>query len=336
MKRFLIQATCILLLTSCVKGPDRDIEKRISVNHPALELFVGDAIIITASPTSEIYTWGSEDVAVATVNSSGEVHAISEGETVITVRNGELQRQIPVKVSVKIPVEEISVNMLSLDMEEQNMVSIKTSLLPENNNEKENNVLIWQSSNPSVVKVTNGEVKAIRRGYATITVMLERNPSIKKEIPVSVFYYSEQLNVVFQKPVTESGFLAGYPGQNAVDGDKTTTAGRWVTGDPTNPPNEHWIVVDLEDLFSISAFRIWRHPSGSENMSQFRLQAWIDNAWQNLVSEDNSPATENPHLFYKEFESVTTDRVRLYFPAYANNRVRLYELEVYSFIKKYE
>ena len=135
------------------------------------------------------------------------------------------------------------------------------------------------------------------------------------------------VNVVLNKPVTHSDQnVDTQGGDKAVDGDKTTNS-RWVSD---NSHNEHWITVDLQGFFDINGFRMWRDQSNAaQQMKQFRLQAWINDAWVNIVSEDNNVATE----YYKEFESVRTDKVRLYVPPYTDNRTRLIEIEVYSMIK---
>ena len=132
------------------------------------------------------------------------------------------------------------------------------------------------------------------------------------------------INVVLNKPVAHSDINADNQGGDmAVNGDRTT-ATRWVTDDSNN---EHWIEVDLQGFFSINAMGLWRDMSNAtQHMPQFRLQAWIDDQWVDVVSEDNNELA----VYYKEFESVTTDRVRWYIPPYTNNRVRLCQLEVYS------
>jgi hypothetical protein len=135
------------------------------------------------------------------------------------------------------------------------------------------------------------------------------------------------VNVVLNKPVTHSDANAGNQGGDmTVDGDKTI-ASRWVSD---NSHNAHWIEVDLQGSFSINGFRMWRDQSNAtQKMKQFSLQAWINDEWADIFSEDNNEAAE----YYKEFENVTTGKVRLYIPPYNDNRTRLIEIEVYSIIK---
>ena len=315
-------AIICILLAGCAEGPNRDIEKRFFVNYTSLDMYVGDEVQITASPTIETFTWESEDASVASVSQAGEVLATGEGETNILVSCGDLRRTIPVKAVVKIPVTGISVSNSSLEIPEGESVVLRATILPENNNEKDN-TLIWQSSDLSVVTVSGGMVTAVGRGSAVITVSMRSNPSMKTEIPISVY---QIINVVRNKPVTHSDLTAGYPGQNAVNGIMNDD-NRWVSDASTSA---HWIIIDLQGFFTISSFQMWRHfaPAGPDDkMRMFMLQAWIDEEWVTVVEEEN--ADQDPR-YYSDFEPVTTDKIRLYIPPYTNNRVRLYEIEVYS------
>jgi hypothetical protein len=137
------------------------------------------------------------------------------------------------------------------------------------------------------------------------------------------------INVALNKPVTHSDAdPAANTGQMAVDGITSGNATRWVSD---NSNGEHWIEIDLQASFSINAFRMWRDLSNAvQRMKQFRLQAWTDDgAWTDIVAEDNNEVA----IYYKEFESITTDRVRLYIPPYTDNRTRVFEIEIYSIVR---
>jgi hypothetical protein len=338
MKRFFIQATCILvgllMFAGCRKGPDRDIEKRIFVNPASLDMFVGEEVQITASPASETFTWESEDQAVATVSLTGEVRAVGAGETNIIVSSAGLRREIPVICAVRVPVTGISLPAPSMDLIIGRTVTLLATLLPEGNNEKEKNTLVWESSNKSVATVERGTVKAVSDGPATISVWLERNPNIKAEMTVTVKLPTIPVlvNATLNKPVRASSVLAGNPAENAVNGDRTVaTTNRWVTD---SDPNGHWIEVDLETFHTVHLFQMWRDPNyGILDMQEFILQVWnsTDNTWIDVVYEENDRSGE----YSKEFEPVTTNKVKLIFlpnpQTNADRRVRMYELEVWGY-----
>ena len=190
MKQFLIQASCLFsciwMLSGCASGPDYEIEKRIFVDQASLSLFVGDNTKLTASPTTESFQWESLNTSVVTVSANGDVQATGAGETVIRVRNGDIIRNIPVSVVVKIPIAQISVSETSLELYTGETATLTTKYLPENYNEKGPFAISWQSSNPSVATVTEGKVVAIMAGSATVTATLIQNQSVKTTISVTV------------------------------------------------------------------------------------------------------------------------------------------------------
>lgn len=103
MNRFIYLAAFIfaglLTLTACSEGPVRDIEYTIYTTHSSLQMIEGEEIQITASPTTQTFTWKSTDTKVATVSSSGLVRAISDGACFIDITSSEgLKRSIPVDV----------------------------------------------------------------------------------------------------------------------------------------------------------------------------------------------------------------------------------------------
>lgn len=134
------------------------------------------------------------------------------------------------------------------------------------------------------------------------------------------------VNVALNKPATASGVHGSNVPENAVDGSLEGDS-RWVS-----PPNgEHWLVVDLEKDYVIDGFQTYTGDKGnmSHPTSDFMFQAEIDGEWVNLVEVVNNDDPE----YGASFPEVTTSKVRYYVPDYSGNRVRLYEIEVYSTIK---
>ncbi|NME69153.1 discoidin domain-containing protein [Flammeovirga aprica] len=132
------------------------------------------------------------------------------------------------------------------------------------------------------------------------------------------------INVALEKTVTvDSELKESYGGANAVDGDNINNSSRWLS--KTND-EEHWLEVDLGGTFDIEAFAFWTGFAGYKNpIQQFSFQYEKDGAWVDIVTEDN-----NDNAAYRNvFDVVTASKVRLYVPAYADNDVKLFELEVY-------
>jgi hypothetical protein len=137
----------------------------------------------------------------------------------------------------------------------------------------------------------------------------------------------ERINVALHKNSTSSDNLNdSYTSKNAVDGI-IDNASRWVS-DASNAA--HWLEVDLGQPYAIDGFKTYIGSGGSFSypIAQFEFQAYVDGEWKTIVS-----VTGNSEPQYgRDFESVTTDKVRYYVPEYTNNQVRMYELEVYSTI----
>uniref|UniRef100_UPI0032168D11 DUF4998 domain-containing protein n=1 Tax=uncultured Draconibacterium sp. TaxID=1573823 RepID=UPI0032168D11 len=138
------------------------------------------------------------------------------------------------------------------------------------------------------------------------------------------------VNVVLNKPVTSSGSAtSAYTGMNAVDGDRTSSGSRWISPG-TFLSDPQWLEVDLQGYFKISGFGMWRQDNNIEGSQKFSFQVWYDNEWIDVITEENNVMQE----YHKEFNSVTTNRVRLYIhPTVSlDYMIRLFEIEVYSTI----
>jgi hypothetical protein len=186
MKKFLKCTASILaglcVFAACSDDPENDVVT-IYVDHSSLDLFVGDVVAITASPTELTFNWESSNTAVATV-SNGTVTAAGVGTANITVSFGTASKIIPVTVTERIPATGISVSQQSVELQPGQTVTVTATLIPENNNEQ--SAILWQSSHPAVATVTAGLIEAIGFGSATVTVYLEDNPAVKTEISVLV------------------------------------------------------------------------------------------------------------------------------------------------------
>ena len=133
-------------------------------------------------------------------------------------------------------------------------------------------------------------------------------------------------NVALNKNTIVSDMLnSNFPGSNAVDGI-ISSASRWVS----TTTGEHWIEVDLGQPYPIRSFQTYNGTGDAPNMAikNFMFQVNIDGEWITVVEVSNN----TNHSYGTTFEEVITDKVRFFVPDYADNQVRLFELEVYSII----
>ena len=125
------------------------------------------ANVMPSNATNKAVTWSSRNTSVATVSSDGTVKAVGYGTAVITAKtvNG-LTSNCTVTVN-PIAVTGVSLNKNSLSFTGTGSSQTLTATVSPSN--ATNKTLTWSSSNTSVATVSNGVVKAVGFGTATIT-----------------------------------------------------------------------------------------------------------------------------------------------------------------------
>jgi hypothetical protein len=140
---------------------------------------------------------------------------------------------------------------------------------------------------------------------------------------------------------------AGTGGDLAVDGITNVATSRWVSNASNS---EHSLEIDFKASFPINSVKLFYELTGNaghEHQVKFRLEAWISEQWVPIFEENDAPnssyltASGANGTYLRTFDAVTTNKVRYVVPAwsstdpgatttYTNNRVRLFEIEVYS------
>ncbi len=136
-------------------------------------------------------------------------------------------------------------------------------------------------------------------------------------------------NVALNKEVTaDSKLKEDYPAEYAVDGNMKDNESRWVSGETAVP---HWLEVDLFDVYEISHLKLYTGWDGyNKAVEDFVLQAWDGTEWKDVYSIEGN---KNPE-FSAGFAPYQTNKVRLYVTKTPENKVRLYELELFgTFVK---
>ena len=147
----------------------------VSLDKKSLTLDVGnfDTLIATVHPedaTDKSVNWTSSDSNVATVDRSGNVTAVKEGQATITVttNDGGFTDTCQVTVSQKIQVVGVLLNKSSLALGEGDSETLIATVHPDDASDKS---VTWSSSDSSVATVdNNGKVYGLSLGSAKITV----------------------------------------------------------------------------------------------------------------------------------------------------------------------
>lgn len=160
-----------LLAASCIKTIP---VSSLSVSPTSLTLVEGEEahLTVTVTPadaTDPSVVWRSSDPAVATVN-DGLVHAVAPGTATITVSTPDGQQTASCAVTVNrqaVPVASVSLDKASLEMEVGDEETLTATISPADADIK---TISWSSDNTAVATVSDGKVKAVGAGNATITV----------------------------------------------------------------------------------------------------------------------------------------------------------------------
>lgn len=150
-----------------------------TLSDSSIELQQGATKAVTANVTkngtpvaSPVVTWSSDDETVATVNNNGLISALKQGSTVIRANyiddDGEAH-------TAQITLDVIMKNVCTIALDPTNVILHKDDTKVLNAVVEKNGVAVasptisWTSSDGTIASVTNGTIKALKTGDATIT-----------------------------------------------------------------------------------------------------------------------------------------------------------------------
>ena len=147
---------------------DKKTEK-VSLDKSEVTINEGQTVQLSLNVEPKDFTdevsWKSTDSNIATVSDTGVVTAENTGTAKIKVIVGE--QSVYCNVIVIQPVTSIYLNRESVSMEALETYQLKTSIYPENANNKE---VEWNSSDEKIVKVDQtGCITVLAKGTATVT-----------------------------------------------------------------------------------------------------------------------------------------------------------------------
>ena len=155
-------ATCTVTVETLVES--------ITLDKTELEMVKGDTETLKATVLPETagevkVTWSSSDEKIATVDGNGKVTATGAGEATVTAKAGE--KEATCKVTVKVPVESISLDKTSLKLKEGASAVLVATVKPDDATAK---TVTWSSSDEKIATVDkDGKVTAVKEGTAVIT-----------------------------------------------------------------------------------------------------------------------------------------------------------------------
>ena len=227
--------------TITVKTPDGTISKTcnvtveakvipvesVSLSESEITLVIGETKAITATvlpenATNKALRWSISGTDVATVE-DGLVTAVGVGRTILVVSSNDGGKYKTCVINVtdgSVPIQSISLNESTINMEIGESETLEATVLPENATDKS---VTWTSEDSTIATVEDGVVTAVAEGHTTIIAtgsdgitwagcsvyVTDPNPSVK-----SVSLNESTLEIDLGKNSTLTATVMPY---NAVD-----------------------------------------------------------------------------------------------------------------------
>ena len=172
----LLSAMTLLSAIGCGEKEPAEISvSGVSVSKTSITIKEGASESLTATVTpadasNKMVNWSSSNSSVATVDNSGRVTGVKAGSATVTVTTSDGGKTATCSVTVEANI--INVTGVTLDKATAALtpgaeVTLAATVAPADATDK---TVSWTSSDASVATVSNGKVKAVGAGKATITV----------------------------------------------------------------------------------------------------------------------------------------------------------------------
>ena len=191
MKRIILFVlSALLLATACQKDPADELGIGIEIDPATLSLRVGETAVIQATVTpddllNKTVLWTTDNTDVAKVR-GGVVTGVAPGTATITAKTDKGGKTAKCKVTVLSPILVSAIQFgesrMAVDVS-AGTYDIPFTVVPEN---ATNKTLLWESSDSRVVTVSDGVLKVLSKGTATITATAADGSGVSSSCEVTV------------------------------------------------------------------------------------------------------------------------------------------------------
>ena len=210
----------------------------VTLNKTGITLEVDGSETLTATvapdnATNKKVTWKSDKPEIATVDASGKITGVKEGEATITVTTEDGGKTATCKVTVEaatIAVTGVTLNKTELTLEVDGSETLTATVAPDDATNKE---VTWSSDKPEIVTVdATGKVTGVAIGEATITVTTEDGG---KTATCKVSVLPSVKKVTVEPATLTLGKKKSYTLKATVEvsGSGTDTGVTWTSSDET-------------------------------------------------------------------------------------------------------
>lgn len=233
MKKFLAILVAFIIVC-CLAGcgvhiASIELPESLTVNVgetvDAVATFAADKDGVAADKLAEAaskleLTWTSADESVATVDTNGVVTGVAGGETTITVATADGSMSASVKVSVKVPLEDIKIEDIELTTLDKD-VEVEYTLVPENAMVES---VEFSIADEAIVTAKDGKITAVTAGETELTLACGdiTKTVVVKVLQAPVELSAEDVSVEVGKTATIEVDTGLAEGLEAEVGDKYT------------------------------------------------------------------------------------------------------------------
>lgn len=142
-------------------------------------------------------TWASSNEAIASIDENGKVTAHALGTATITAFSDDpfsasYPKRATVTVTVLQAVSGIELDQTYLTLNKNAYAVLHATVQPDNASQK---TLVWESSDPSIVRVSNGQITALATGEATITCTASDGSGVAAESKITVIQMVNSITI---------------------------------------------------------------------------------------------------------------------------------------------
>ena len=261
-------------------------------NTMSIKKGASGSLTATVSPsnaTNKKVTWTSSNTSVATIN-NGTVNAVGTGTATITARTADGGKTASCKVTVTedkpatVSVTGVSLNKTSLSLKKGASEVLTATVSPSNATNKK---VTWTSSNTSVATVSNGVIKGLKAGTATIAAKTEdggKTASCKVTVTNEI---TNNTSTVKQGWVHENGAWYYYKD------NKYYTGWHWMTNNE-GEKTPHWSYFGNDGKIRTGWIRFGRGTSEPDGNSAIHWSYFGDNGWLRTGWQEMGQGTNNP------------------------------------------
>lgn len=223
----------------------------ISLEEREVSLSVGEIYKLnysfSPSDASSEVVWYSSNAEVAVVNTNGEVTALSNGDTMITVKTSDGALSDECIVHVVVPVEDVTIDAHELQLEKGASFLLSATIVP---SDASNKNVIWSSMNSDVVSIDdNGFITANDYGETSVVVQTEDGNKMDYcKVQVIKHVSSVSLNVS-ELNINVGDCYTLLPAIEPIDATNQNVT--WSSSDPAVVSVEDGVVIGLTKGVSI-------------------------------------------------------------------------------------